>query len=150
MTQAPRVSATEPYRETVGQTLRRTLAIALVIGGVGAMMRGGGWRGWAILSLLALWPALGGHFFEVLFLNWLRPRVSPTRGVQIAARVVLWFAAGVLLILGMQATAVLVADATPRRPPPWWIGGLAFIGVELIAHLVLQLRGLPSFYNGRG
>jgi hypothetical protein len=29
-------------------------------------------------------------------------------------------------------------------------GGAGFIGVELIAQLVLQLRGRPSFYYGRG
>ncbi len=24
--------------------------------------------------------------------------------------------------------------------PAWWLGGIAFIGIELVAHLVLQLR----------
>lgn len=39
-----------------------------------------------------------------------------------------------------------------RRPlvVAWWIAGLAFIGVELVAELALQLRGRPSFFNGRG
>jgi hypothetical protein len=30
------------------------------------------------------------------------------------------------------------------------IAGVAFIGIEFIPHLFLQLRGRPSFYNGRG
>jgi hypothetical protein len=34
--------------------------------------------------------------------------------------------------------------------PRWWLGGLVFIGIELVAHLVLRLRGRPNFYNGRG
>jgi hypothetical protein len=34
--------------------------------------------------------------------------------------------------------------------PAWWLAGLAFIGIELAAHLVLQLRGRPNFYSGRG
>ena len=38
------------------------------------------------------------------------------------------------------------------RPPwaTWWVAGFAFIGIELVAHLGLQLRGRPSFFNGRG
>jgi hypothetical protein len=32
----------------------------------------------------------------------------------------------------------------------WWLGGFAFIGIELMAHLTLQLRGRPNFYNGLG
>ncbi len=28
--------------------------------------------------------------------------------------------------------------------------GLAFIGIELVIHLALQLSGRPSVYNGRG
>ena len=37
-----------------------------------------------------------------------------------------------------------------RSSKQGWLGGLAFIGIELVAHLVLQLRGRPSFYNERG
>ena len=42
-----------------------------------------------------------------------------------------------------------LAGFRPARWPAWWLGGLAFIGIELLAHLLLQLRGRPSFYNGR-
>jgi hypothetical protein len=38
----------------------------------------------------------------------------------------------------------------PAHLPAWWIGGIAFIGIELLAHLGLQFRGWPSFYNGLG
>ena len=31
-----------------------------------------------------------------------------------------------------------------------WIGGFVFIGIELVAHLVLHARGRPSVYTGRG
>jgi hypothetical protein len=30
------------------------------------------------------------------------------------------------------------------------MGGVAFIGIELVVHLVMHWRGLPSVYNGRG
>jgi hypothetical protein len=32
----------------------------------------------------------------------------------------------------------------------WWLGGLGFVGIELVAHLVLMARGRPSFYDGLG
>ena len=144
----------QPYREPLRVTLVRTGTIALVVGAlVARIWRPGGAARWPMGTLLALWPALGGHFVEIWFLNWLRPRLSGARGVQIAARVGAWFVGGIVLVLGMGLTAMALGP----RPGQWsawgrtcWLGGLAFIGVELVAHLVLQMRGRPSFYDGRG
>ena len=72
------------------------------------------------------------------------------RGLQVAARVGVWFVGGVGLAIGMGLTAMALAGFRPAHWPAWWLGGLAFIGIELVTHLVLQLRGRPSFYNGRG
>ncbi len=44
----------------------------------------------------------------------------------------------------------IAMEFRPPRWPAWWLGGLAFIGIELVAHLALLLRGRPSFYDGRG
>jgi hypothetical protein len=33
---------------------------------------------------------------------------------------------------------------------PWWAAGFAFIGVELLAHLVPAVRRTPNFYRGDG
>jgi len=99
---------------------------------------------------MALWPSFRGHWVEIWFLNWLRPRLPIARAVQTAARVVVWFVGGSGLALGMGVTAMALTGRPPERWPAWWLGGLAFIGVELVAHVFLQLRGRPSFYNGRG
>jgi hypothetical protein len=32
----------------------------------------------------------------------------------------------------------------------WWLGGVLFIGIELVAHLAMRLTGRPSFYDGCG
>jgi hypothetical protein len=127
----------------------RTGTIAIIVGAAIASFRGGPAR-WPIATLLVLWPSFGGHWVEVWFLNWLRPRLSSTRGVQVAARLAAWFAGGAVIALGMELTGVVFAGFHPASRPLWWLGGLAFIGIELAAHLVLQLRGQPSFYNGRG
>ena len=72
------------------------------------------------------------------------------RASQVAARMVVWFAGGVVLATGMYLTATAAGRPTTRQWPGWWIGGLAFIGIELVARLGLYLRGQPSFYNTRG
>ena len=140
----------EPYRESLGVTLARTGAIAVVLGGVLATMRGGGWARWPVATLLALWPALGGHFVELWFLNWLRPRIARSRVVQVAARVGVWSVGGVVLLAAMWGTATVLGLHHPDWRRVWWIGGLGFVGVELIAHLALFASGRPSFYDGRG
>jgi hypothetical protein len=132
-----------PFREPVRATLARTLGALL------ARLWGGLAR-WPIATLLMLWPMLGGHLLELWFLNWLRPRLSPTRGVQIGARIAVWFLGGSLLGLGMAFTATSLGALRPAHWPPWWLAGIAFMGVELVAHAALLLRGRPSFYSGSG
>jgi hypothetical protein len=138
-----------PYREPLLTTPARTVTIALVVGAVLAW-RLGGLAYWPIATLLVLWVSLGGHWVELWFLNWLRPRLGAARAVQIGARLATWFLGGAVLALGMRLTAMAFAGPRPARWPAWWVGGLGFIGIELVVHLVLQLRGGPSFYNGRG
>lgn len=139
----------QPFREPIRATLLRNGIIAIVVGAVLARFWGGMAR-WPTATLLALWPAFGGHWVEVWFLNWLRPRISPARGVQVAARVLVWFVGGTGLALGMILTARTLAWFRSAHWPAWWVGGLVFIGIELTAHLGLQMLGRPSFYNGRG
>ena len=142
-------TAWQPFHEPLRATLTRTLAIALVAGALFAH-RWGGLARWPAASVVMLWPALGGHFLELWFLNWLRPRLPRDRGVQVAARVGLWFVGGLVLWLGMRLTASALIGARIAPRGAWWIGGAAFIAIELVAQLALRLRGRPSFYDGRG
>jgi hypothetical protein len=140
----------QPFREPLRATLTRTIGIALV-GGALLALRWGGMARWPVASVMVLWPALGGHFLELWFLNWLRPRLPRQRGAQIAARIVVWFLGGVVFALAMWLTAgALTGGPPPSARPVWWIGGLVFIGIELVAQLVLRLLGRPSFYDGKG
>jgi hypothetical protein len=125
----------------------RTGVIAMVAGAVVARFAGGLGR-WPMTTLLLLWPSFGGHWVEIWFLNWLRPRISILRGAQITARILTWFAGGAVLGIGMRLTAMALPGS--RHWPPWWIGGIAFIGIELVVHVVPLLSGRPSFYDGRG
>jgi hypothetical protein len=139
----------QPCREPLRVTLARTGTIALVVGAILAL-RSGGLSYWPLAALLVLWPALGGHCVEIAFLNWLKPRLPAARAAQAAVRIGVWFAAGIILMLAMRLTAAALAGDRPSRWPAWWVGGLGFVGIELAVHLVLRLRGRPSFYDGRG
>jgi hypothetical protein len=136
------------FNEPVRETLSRNVTLATMTGVVAALLRRDP-RLFLPISCLALWPTLGGHYVEVAFLNGLRPRVSDKRPAQAAVRLVVWCGGGVLVYLCMSATA----RALPIRPLPlgtWWYGSFLFVGVELVAHAVLGLRGRPNFYDGRG
>jgi hypothetical protein len=135
--------------EPLKQTLRRTVSIAAVVGLVIALS-GHNLRAWPLVTLLVLWFSLGGHYLEVWFLTSVRPRVPNARAIQAAARLVTWFVGGVALAGGMALTVRVLVGFWRAPFPAWYWGGLVFVGVELVAHLVLQLRGRASFYNARG
>src|ERR1700676_2227428 len=109
----------QPYREPLHTTMLRTGSIAIVVGAVLAPVWGGLAR-WLIATLLVLWTSFGGHWVEVWFLNWLRPRLSIARGVQVAARVGVWFVGGTGLAIGMGLTAMALARVRSAHWPAWW------------------------------
>ena len=127
----------------------RTVTIALVAGTVVSLSSHGG-VAWPLAVLVMLWPSLGGHFVELWYLNWLRPRLGAARGTHMAARVGAWFAGGALFVLCMTLTTRALAGGGAAQWPAWWIGGLGFIGIELVVHLGLLARRQPCFYDGRG
>jgi hypothetical protein len=50
----------------------------------------------------------------------------------------------------MALTAAAVRGTHSLHHPAWWVAGVAFIGLELVVHLLMHSRGRGSFYNGRG
>jgi hypothetical protein len=133
--------------EPFGRVLRRTVGIALGVG-AGVALFAQQPRMFLPMSLVALWPALGGHYVEIVFLTGVRPLLPSGRAMQVGARILVWLAAGV----GLYVLMALTAQTLPLRPFPWrwcWVGGPAFVVIELLAHVALALRRLPNFYDGR-
>jgi hypothetical protein len=134
--------------EPLPRTLARNFTIAIVVGVAIALVRRA-----PLLALtgtvVALWPSLGGHFLEIAFLNGVRPRLPRARLVQASSRLVFWLVGGALLGGAMMATAHLLPVNAPTWQR-WWMGGPVFIGLELVVHAALALRGRPSFYRGDG
>lgn len=136
----------QSYHEPLRVTLVRTGLVGLVVGILVALVQGprASWPQWTVF---ALWFSFGGHWVELFFLNWLRPRLPSARGAQITGRVFTWLVAGTVLMIGARMTG-LSLNAPAVRLPPWWLGGPLFLCVELLVHALPQLRGKPNFYNG--
>lgn len=145
-------AAWQPYREPLRRTLVRTILIAIVAGTVVAAWADHSARPirWPVAVVLVLWVSLGGHWLELWYLDWLRPRLPAARTVQRVARLGTWFLGGCGLGVAMVLTARVLGGIGVTDWPAWWLAGVVFIGVELIAHAVLHARGRPSFFTGRG
>ncbi|MEP6495925.1 MAG: hypothetical protein ABJF01_24810 [bacterium] len=142
-------STWQAHREPLSATLSRTIGIALAVGGVIAW-RYGKVQAWPVAAGLFLWFSFGGHWVELWFVNWLRPRLSASRISHVAARLAVWFVGGVGLGFGIAFTMRLFRLTRGAEPPSWWVAGVAFIAVELIVHLALLVRRRSNFYSGNG
>ena len=136
----------QPYHEPLHVTLVRTGLVGLVLGLIVARLQSqrASWPQW---TAFALWFSFGGHWVELFFLNWLRPRLPSARWVHITVRLCTWLVGGTFLMLGARFTALSIS-AQALRLPPWWLGGPVFLGLELLVHALPQLRAQPNFYNG--
>ena len=137
------------YREPLRVTLIRTFSIAIVAGGLVALSTGR-LRRWPELSLLMLWPSLGGHWIDLFFLNGLQPHLPTGATIQRLARIAVWFVGGVVLAVGVRLTAQILLERWRLAWLTWASAGAVFVAIELVAHAALHLRGRPSFYNGLG
>jgi hypothetical protein len=127
---------TEPFHITLVRTGLIALVVGLVIARVQHRPASRPW--W---TAFALWFSLGGHWVELFFLNWLRPRVASARWAQITGRLVTWLVGCSLLMVGARLT-VLYLSAHSLRLPPWWLGGPFFVGLELLVHALPPVRRL--------
>jgi hypothetical protein len=138
----------QKFYEPLSRTLLRTVGLALLAGAILAW-RTGGMQRLPAAFLVVLWFTLGGHFIELFYLNWLRGRLPQSVAVRVVARLIVWFLGGVLLGAGSAFTATQLGGFVPSQIPPLWLAGMGFVAIELVVHLPMQLRGGPSFYNGR-
>lgn len=137
-----------PFSEPWRTTALRTGGLALLIGAiVGLVLHRPAII--PLVTLLALWFTLGGHFLELLFRNHLRRGLGDGSALPRVARLAFWFLSGVLLFGAALATRALLTGQS-AIPVRWWMAGAGFVGVELLIHLGIHARGSPNFYDGRG
>jgi len=150
------------YRESLATTITRTGLIALVLGSIGTVARlgrvpssGMEWYGWLVLVLFVSWISFGGHWVELFYLNFLRPRIARLHdGLLILVRVAIWLVGGAILFLGAVTTRSLLSSGDwptdPQVQGAVLYGGPMFVVIELVVHLIAVAIGRPSFWNLRG
>lgn len=141
----------QPYREPLWKTLRRTLTIALCITTALTLLlpREGSYRHyWATTYLAVLWFPLGGHYVELGYLNWARMVSAWVRQHRTLSRMLWWLIGGLPLGLGCWWTWGALGTRPSFDLPLWW-GMPFFVVAECVVHTVLNVRGYPSFWNGR-
>ena len=147
----PGAGGPRPYRETLRVTLRRTLTITFFITTAISLtpLRGGPyWWFWVSTYAAVLWFPLGGHYVELVYLNFLRMRWAWFLRRRYLGRVGWWLAGGLPLGLGCWWTWGLLGTRPDFDLPFWW-GMPFFVLTECLAHTVLSILGRPSFWNGR-
>lgn len=144
------MSEWQPYSEPLRKTLLRNGVLALILGIAYATFAWGYARRWPPAFLMMLWPTLGGHAVEAVFLNVIRPRIPSARAIQAIVRAAFWFVGGVGIGRAMLRTVLFMTNFRPAHWLPWWQAGLGFIGLELIVHTILALRKRGNFFDGRG
>jgi hypothetical protein len=139
----------QPHREPFRDTLIRNMVIALAVATGLAF-----WSPrtaypihWPVAVVLMLWPTFGGHYLEVWYLNWLTPKLPASANVRRLARLVTWFCGGCVLGVAMMLTVRALSDARPAHWPAWWLPGVIFVGLELVVHSALLLRGQRNFFS---
>ena len=133
----------QPFREPLRATLTRTIGIALVAGALFSQ-RWGGMSRWPIASVVMLgrrsaatsWSSGSSTGSDRAF-RAIAPCRSPCASGSGSS-------AACVFALAMWLTAAALTGRQPAARPVWWIGGLVFIGIELVAQLVLYLRGQPE------
>lgn len=153
---SPPDSQREKYSEPIRTTLIRTFAIALGVGTpiflfaelqpAFAGSRLGHWISWVTA---VLWFSFGGHWVEIVYLNYIRMSLPMIRWLETVVRLLVWFLGGGLLFIGMKTTTSLFGNPA-LESFNWWHGGLLFIIVELVVHTILSALKRNSFWNGRG
>ena len=151
-----------PCYEPLKTTLIRTVLIAVALGTIFSIillrhLPRSLVDGYAVLTLVLsiLWISLGGHWLELGYLNVLRPRIARLPDwLLFVVRLGVWLLGGTVLCLVAITTGTLMT--TGHLPTEAIVectlryGGMAFIAIELVPHLVLTMRGRPSFWNLRG
>ncbi len=145
----------QPYRESAAATILRTFAIAVVLTTVlsgvlyaAGLATGSPIRLWLTTFPAILWFPLGGHFVELVYLNFLRIRWPWWHRHRRSGRIIVWFLGGLPLGAGLWWTWTSLGNTLPAALP-WWWGMPFFVVVEFIVHGIRHTLGYPNFWDGR-
>ena len=83
-----------------------------------------------------------GHYVDALL--WRIPEIE--YGVGRIIRILSWFAGGLWCYIVARWLWMLYGRDLHELPRLMW-GGVFFVGLELVAHAILKVRGRPNVYD---
>ena len=140
---------TESFIQTIKRTIITTTIIAIILYFVDVFPHSGESRSvvfgitWAALFCIVF----GGHWLELLFINYIKFELPQNIFVLYVSRVIYWFLSSIPLFIIANFIIGIFLHKN-RNPNSWWAFGLLYIGIELFMQLITHLRFKKSFYNG--
>jgi len=140
---------TESFFQTVKRTIITTTVIAAIITLSGIFPTSGKSKLvlFAIVWLIVFCIVFGGHWLELIFINYIKFGLPNNIALLYLVRIAYWFFSSIPLFI----IANFVADLFTHGARPlgqWWAFGLIYIGIELIMYLIMYIKMKKSFYNG--
>lgn len=139
----------EPFLKVVLRTLVTSAVIALILtfARVFPYQGMGKTAVFGLIWLMLFCVVFGGHWLEVLFINYLKDMLPQNILLLYFARIAYWILCSVpLFILANFAANSLTSHG--MHLGNWESFGLVYIGIELIMHTFMYFRWKKSFYNG--
>ena len=141
----------EPFRRTLIRTTLTGLAVSIAFS-FGQLKNAPGFNSkFSILFITFIYIGgvivFIGHYTELFFINYLRFNFSPKYIIQISIRIIYWYVSGCIL----YNSAMLLRGLLEHKDlfaGNWYLGGIYFIGIELVANLLMQVMIKKSFWNG--
>ena len=140
---------TAPFIQTVIRTIITTTIIAVILY-FSRVFPSGGQSKQVVFAMI--WSAVfcivfGGHWLELLYINYLKFALPKNIWLLYFTRIVYWFLCAIPLLFVAELVVNLVSDQKIHLGQ-WWKFGFFYIGIELFMHAIMQTRFKKSFYNG--
>jgi hypothetical protein len=100
-----------------------------------------------MIWLIVFCIVFGGHWLELVFINYIKFALPKNILVLYFVRIVYWFLCSIPLFLIADLINNLFSHRTGHLGH-WWAFGFFYIGIELLMHGLMHISFKKSFYNG--
>ena len=142
----------EKFHESFPKTVLRTAITAVVLTIIfyfGNIFQANGNKlkvfgiSWASIMCITF----GGHWTEILFINYLKYYLPKNLAVLFAARIIMWYATAIVLFFISQYVFNTLSGSN-QTLGGWQVFGFVYILIQMIIHGIIHLQIKKSFWNG--
>ena len=89
----------------------------------------------------------GGHWTEILFINYLKFYLPKNLAALYTSRIIMWYATAIVLFFISQYVFNSLSGGN-ETIGGWWTFGFLYILIQMIIHGIIHLQIKKSFWNG--